>query len=48
MTDYLQHAGSAEVLDQRAEWSTPEVRRMSAGSAEADFNAADDGATQTS
>jgi hypothetical protein len=48
MTDNLQPAGSAEVLDQRAEWSMPEVRRMSAGSAEADFNINTDGSTQTS
>lgn len=48
MTDNFQRADSAEALDQRAEWNTPEVVRMSAGSAETDFNAADDGATQTS
>jgi hypothetical protein len=43
MTDDLQQAVSTEVLDNRAEWSTPEVRRMSAGNAEADVNTADDG-----
>ena len=48
MTDTFQRADSAEALDQRAEWSTPEVVRMSAGSAELDFNGPDDGLGQTS
>ena len=48
MTDNFQQADTAEALDQRAVWNTPEVRRMGAGSAEADFNAGDDGATQNS
>ena len=48
MTDNFQRANSTEALDQRVEWSTPEVVRMSAGSAELDFNGPDDGIGQTS
>lgn len=48
MTDNFQRSDSAAAIVQLPEWTAPEVRRMNAGSAETDFNAADDGATQTS
>lgn len=38
----------ADDTDQRAKWIVPEVVRLSAGSAELDFNGPDDGLGQTS
>ncbi|HST36149.1 MAG TPA: hypothetical protein VLK25_05920 [Allosphingosinicella sp.] len=45
MTEVKKAAKSANA---KAAWERPELRRMAAGSAEAAFNAASDGATQNS
>jgi hypothetical protein len=45
--DHLQPADSTDAAKQRAEWIRPEVRMISAGSAETAFTSGSDGATQS-
>lgn len=48
MIDDSQRPDSAEAANQPAEWTTPEVVRIGAGSAELDFSGQDDGLGLTS